>query len=55
MIYKPNDFKDIEGFDIKYNSNINIEDFKKSIIESIGFKKAFDIEPIKIEIIKEQI
>ena len=55
MIYEPNDFKGIEEFDVRYNSNMNIGDFKKSVIESIGFKKAFDIEPTKIEIIKEQI
>nr|WP_321222443.1 hypothetical protein [uncultured Psychroserpens sp.] len=55
MIYDSNDFKGIDEFDVRYNSNINIEDFKKSVIESVGFKIAMDIQPIKIEIIKEQI
>ncbi|WP_452231335.1 hypothetical protein [Lacinutrix sp. MEBiC02595] len=55
MIYEPNNFKGIEEFDVRYNSNMDIVNFKKSIIISIGFKKAFDIEPTKVEIIKEQI
>lgn len=55
LIYDPSNFKGVEEFSVGYDSTMDIEDFKNSVIKSIGFQKAFKIEPRKIEIIKEQI
>ncbi len=55
MIYKPTEFKGITGFNLGYNPTSDLGQFKKSIKESDGFKKALKIKPIRVEIIKERI
>ena len=55
MIYKPTGFKEIEEFDLRYDSTLDIKQFEKSIRESHGFQKALKTKPMKVEIIKEQI
>ena len=55
IIYNPTEFKGITNFDLGYNSTSDLEQFKKSMKESDGFKKALKIKPMRVEIIKEQI
>ncbi len=55
MIYDPIEFRGVEEFDVGYDSTMDIDGFKKSIINSIGFEKASNSKPMKIEIIKESI
>jgi len=55
MVYKPIEFKEINEFDLRYDSTLDLKEFEKSIRESKGFQKAVKTKPIKVIIIKEQI
>jgi thioredoxin-related protein len=55
LIYDFTDFVDIDEFTLYYEKNQNIENFKQSVKESIGYKMAQSKTPKRIEIIREQI
>jgi len=55
MVYEPLEFKGIVEFDLRHDSTFDLRQFKKSIKESDGFKKALEVKPLKVELIKEQI
>jgi len=55
LIYEPKEFIDEKEFMLKYNSEIDIEKFKKEVMNSSGFKKAMKTQPNRIIIIEDQI
>ena len=55
IIYDPKEFIDEKEFIAKYNSEIDIDKFKKEVVSSSGFKKAMKSQPNRIIIIEEQI
>ena len=55
FIYPPKEFTSIEAFDTRLSNSSSLDMFKLKVLNSVGFKKAFNATPKKIEIVKEAI